>query len=78
MFNYQPTELILLPLILLQIRHVALQELLPPSVAQGVHRLVEPTAINQVAAVQRIHLRRALASEMCGLVLCFVDNVCAK
>jgi hypothetical protein len=55
--------------LLLQIRQVVLQELLPLSAAQGAHHLVEPTAIIRVAAVQRILLRKALASEMCGSVL---------
>lgn len=79
MFNYQfQLYWFSLLLILLQIQHVALQELLPLSAAQGAHRWVEPIAISQVAAVQRIHLRRALVLEMCGSVVYFVGNVCEK
>jgi hypothetical protein len=61
---------------MLQIHQVALQELLPLSAARGAHHLVEPTVISQVAEVQRILLRKALASEMCGSVFCVCVCVC--
>jgi len=57
-------------LIFFQIHQVAPQELLLLSAARGALHWEEQTVISQVAAVQRIHLRKALASEMYGSVLC--------
>jgi len=65
-------------LIFLQIHQVAPQELLLLSAARGALHWEEQTVISQVAAVQRIRLRKALASEMCGSVLLFVRSVYMK
>jgi hypothetical protein len=76
--SFNQTSFRNMPLIFLQIRQVAPQELLLLSAAQGVFHWEEQTVINPVAAVQRIHLRKALASEMCGSVLRFVRIVHVK
>jgi len=69
--SFKQTSVHSMLLIFLQIHQVAPQELLLLSAARGALHWEEQTVINQVAAVQRIHLRKALASEMCGSVLCF-------